>query len=348
MHKHLWIISLLVATLCACETDFDPYIPSKPTPVVYGVINPDDSLYQIRLTKSFVGPGSAYDYAQISDSLFFQNAKVYLDTYLDTNPGNDTLLESVELELLEIEPRQEGIFIRQPNLIYQTNFHELNIRPEQYHNQGLAYDIVLQMRAIIPGYADTVTAKTRLKKPPRIVNPKAHYQKVYFFGEIPFQVEWTHTSKDNYFELQVVFHYKEILEDEQREAAVEWVLTGIEYNESSIPGGVNNFYNYYLRPDIFYSHIRATIPVDHEVKARLVRNIDFVILTSDGTIKHYNEIGELADDYHGATYSNLNHGLGIFTSYNTVGVYGLRLGQRELDSLAFGTYTKHLNFKNWE
>jgi len=342
------IVLLSTLVFYACETDFDPYIPSKPTPVVYGIINPDDSLYQIRLTKSFVGPGSAYQYAQITDSLYFQNAQVYLDTYLESDTGNNALLESVELEFAQIEPRNEGIFASQPNLIYQTDYQHINLRPGQFSTLGLPYQVILQMRAIIPGYPDTVITQTHLKTPPRIVKPKSHFQKIYFFGEIPFQVSWTHTSKDNYFELQVIFHYKEILEDEQREAVVDWVLSGIEYNENSIPGGEHNFYAYYMRPDVFYSHIRAAISNSPQVKARLVRFIDFVILTSDGTIKNYNRIGELADDYHGASYSNINNGLGIFTSYNTKGVYSLRLGQRELDSLAFGAYTKHLNFKNWE
>ena len=33
---------------------------------------------------------------------------------------------------------------------------------------------------------------------------------------------------------------------------------------------------------------------------------------------------------------------------NTKGVYNQRLGQRELDSLALGSYTRHLNFSRWE
>lgn len=343
-NNFIGIIIILVWVFQACETGFDPYIPSKPIPVVYGVINPDDSLYQIRLTRSFVGPGNAYDYSQIPDSLYFNSAEVYLETYLP----NKKLHESTELELVEIEPRSEGIFASQPNMVYQTDFHHLGIRPEQFIEQGLPYDADLHLRVIIPGYRDTIIAQTRLKKPPRVVNPRANYQKVYFYGEVPFQIEWTHTESDNYFELQVVMKYREVLADGEREAQVDWVLSGIEYNEQTIPGGTNNFYAYYFRPETFYSQVRANIPYDPEVKGRVIKNLDFVILTSDKTIKDYNRVGEIADDYHGASYSNVTNGLGVFTAYNTTGVYNLRLGYRELDSLAFGHYTRHLNFKNWD
>lgn len=65
-------------------------------------------------------------------------------------------------------------------------------------------------------------------------------------------------------------------------------------------------------------------------------------------MNEYNRIGEMADDYHGASYSNIENGFGLFTAYNSIGVHDLHFGQRELDSLAFGKYTKHLRFKNWE
>jgi hypothetical protein len=84
------------------------------------------------------------------------------------------------------------------------------------------------------------------------------------------------------------------------------------------------------------------------VKGRVIRNVDFVILTSDYSIHDYNHISEISDDYRGASFSNIENGFGLFTTFNTIGVTKLRLGQRELDSLAFGKYTKHLNFKNWE
>lgn len=331
--------------LASCETEFDTYIESKATPVVYGVINPDDSLYQIRLSRSFVGPGNAYNYAQNVDSIYYPEAEVYLETYR----WGKQLLQSVRLDKVQIEDREDGIFAESPNYVYQTDFHNISLRPQQFEEMGIPYENnELVLRAIIPGYQDTIIARTELKAPPNVFNPRSNFQRVYFYGEIPFQMEWTHKSHNNYFEVKVIMHYREVLEDGEREATADWVLTGIEYNENSIPGGTNNFYAYYMRPETFYSQVRASIPNDSLVLGRTIRNVDFIILTSDGTIREYNRIGEMADDYHGASYSNITNGIGIFTNFSTVGVYNLRLGQRELDSLAFGIYTKHLKFKNWE
>jgi len=329
----------------SCTTDFDPYIETEPIPVVYGVINPQDSLYQVRLTKSYVGPGSAYDYAQLADSLYFEEANVYLETFLH----DQSLVQSIKLEPVEIAPREPGIFLTVPNRIYQTDETQLLIRPEHFQEMGRPYNAKLYLRAQIPGSPDTVLASTWLREPPRIINPRSTFQKVYFYGEVPFQMEWVHSSKDNYYEIQVVMRYREVLYDgTEREAQVDWVLSGIHYNEQTIPGGSNHFYAYYFRPENFYSQVRAAIKINPEVKGRVIRNLDFVIMTSDKTIQNYVRMGEIADDYRGATYSNVANGQGIFTSFNTTGVYNLRLGYRELDSLAYGQYTKHLNFKNWD
>lgn len=339
------LILLLISVLSfSCTTDFEPHIFTGSTPVVYGVINPQDSLYQVQLTKSFIGPGNAYEYAQITDSLYYKNARVYLES---RNFKGKTI-EEVELLQVEIANGDEGVFANIPNIIYQTDCNSISLRQSVLAEKGIPYEIDLFLRVEIPGYPEFIESYSRLKLPPKILNPKGTFQKVYFFGEEPFRMEWSHSTPETYFEIQVILHYKEVLEDSEREATADWNLTGIELNEMNFPGGSRTIYSYYFRPEVFYSQIRAAIAVNPEVKGRAIRHVDFVILTSDGAIKEYNEVGRISDDYNGATFTNIQNGLGLFASYNTFGVYGLRLGQRELDSLAKGSYTKHLRFNRWE
>jgi len=340
-----WLSLLLTCILgVSCSSDFEPHIMAEPTPVVYGIINPYDSLYNIRLTKSFIGPGNAYEYARVADSIYYSDARVFLES---KNFSGKTL-DRVELFPLEIEPRSPGIFTSSPNIVYQTDYKSIRLRPEMLSEDGIPYNIDLFLEISVPGRPELSTAMTRLKKEPRIINPKGNFQKVYFYGELPFYMEWTHDETDTYFEIKVVMRYREVLEEGEREAEVYWVLTGIEPNEVNFPGGTRTIYSYYFRPENFYSQIRAAVPKDPEVKGRVIRNLDFIILSSDGTIKEYNEVNQIADDYRGSSYSNILNGLGIFSAFIEKGVYNQRLGQRELDSLAFGIYTKHLNFKNWE
>lgn len=338
-------ILLIICTITlSCNSEFEPHIFSEPTPVVYGVINPQDSLYQIRLSKSFIGPGNAYNYAKTPDSIYYDEARVFLES----RNYNGKAIDKVELFPVEIQARKEGIFATTPNLAYQTDFKSIRLRPEILAQDGIAYEVDLFLLVEIPGLDEPVESSTRLKTEPGIINPKGNYQKVYFYGEVPFYMEWTHNNPNTYFEIKVVMHYREILENGEREAEAHWILTGIELNENNFPGGVKTIYTYHFRAENFYSQIRAAIPLDPEVKGRAISSVDFIILTSDGAIKDYNDIDQIADDYRGASYTNITNGLGLFSSYNTKGVYNQRLGQRELDSLALGMYTRHLHFSRWE
>lgn len=341
--QRLVFVILCCSILASCSTEFEPHLPSDSTPVVYGLINPDDSLYQVRLTRSYIGPGNAYDYAKISDSIYYNDARVFFET---RRPSGITI-ERVELFPVEVNKRQDGIFATEPNIVYQTDFNSIDLRAHISGNIDNNPDVSLFIEVNIPGNDSLVGSVSKLKEKPRIINPTSNFQKVYLYGEWPFYMEWTHTNPDTYFEIRVVMRYREILEEEEREAEVDWVLKGITVNENTFPGGTRTIYTYYFRPDNFYSQIRAAIPLDPEVKGRALISMDFIILTSDGSVKEYHQISNIADDYNGASYSNIINGLGLFATYNTIGVYDQKLGQRELDSLANGRYTRHLNFNPW-
>lgn len=339
------IVCILIVILnLSCSPEFEPHIQSEPTPVVYGIINPDDSLYQVRLTKSFIGPGNAYNYALIPDSIYYNGARVFFET----RNLKGLLIDKTELTQTQISNREPGNFLIEPNMVYQTDFNSIRLRQDILESDGIPYNLDLFVTVQIPGRTDTIMSRTRLKTMPGIINPSSNFRKVYFYGELPFFMEWVHEDDDNYFEIKVIMRYKDVLEDGERENEVFWVLKGIEPNEHTFPFGKRTIYSYYFRPENFYSQVRAVVPNDPRVKGRAIRSLDFIILTSDGAIKILNETEKISNDYNGAVYSNITNGLGLFTSYVEAGVYNQRLGQRELDSLAEGIYTKHLRFSRWE
>jgi hypothetical protein len=342
--RRIFILILSLAGLNSCrENEFNPNLIADPTPVVYGIIHPQDSIYSVRLTKTFNGAGSAYDMARIKDSLYFQGARVYFET----RTSNGKLVERVELVETVIEDRLPGIFAETPNVIYQTDASRLHIRPEYFLSQGKDYNLSLNLIAEIPGASVPVTAATQLRTLPRITKPQFSFMKVYFYSEEPFGMEWMDTNDDSDFEILVRLKYRDFLYDEQRDQVASWVLTGVDVNGTSFPGGERTVYSYYFRPENFYAKLAASIGDDPEVEARVAQNLDFIILSTNREMQFYRDIYEISDDYHGSGYSNIQNGLGLFTTYSSAGIYNLLLGQTELDSLAKGRYTKHLRFKNW-
>ncbi len=341
--KNFRHITLLAILFCSCEVEFNPNIATKSTPLVYGIINPADSLYSIRLTKTYNGAGNAYDFARIPDSIYFKDARVYLET----RDASGKKIESVELDETVIDDRVPGIFATTPNRVFQTDVTKIHLRPEYFASIGQPYNVQLSVRAVIPGYADQVTAWSHLRTIPKLIQPQYLFQKVYFYTEEPFWMQWSDTNSESYFEIVVRMHYTDFLYDDQREMTAEWVLTGIVANMVSFPGGERKVYSYYFRPENFFAKIRSVIKEDSEVEARVCRKLDFIVLSSNREMEYYRSVYAISDDYHGAGYTNIKNGFGLFTTNSSVGVFGLALGQQDLDSLAKGKYTSKLKFKNY-
>jgi hypothetical protein len=338
--RQLLFVLFLVSS---CQVEFNPNITAEPTPVVYGIISPQDSFYSIRLTKTFIGEGSALDFAKIPDSIYYTGARVFMET----RDLSGKLVEKVEMEEKTIGDRESGIFATTPNRIFQTDASKISLRPDDFIGTGQSYRLNLHLSAVIPGYPDTIRAMTRLRTVPRLTEPRSTFVKVYFYNEYPFWMQWLDTNEESYFQILIRMHYTDFLYDDEREMIAEWVLTGIETNVTSFPGGERKVYSYYFRPEHFYSQIRSAIKPDKEVEARVCGKVDFVVLSSNREMEYYRNVYEIADDYHGAGYTNVENGYGLFTTFSTTGVYGMTLGPDEIDSLASGSYTRHLKFKNY-
>ncbi len=54
---------------------------SDPTPIVYGILCPDDSIHYIRLTKSFISESSPWDEAKIPYSQYFASLHYRSDLF---------------------------------------------------------------------------------------------------------------------------------------------------------------------------------------------------------------------------------------------------------------------------
>jgi hypothetical protein len=339
--KFLFPVLPALVMLTGCSDIFEPNIPSTPIPVIYGVISPQDSTYSVRLTKTFIGAGNALDYARIPDSIYYANAKVFLETRNLTGG----LISRTELQERTIEARLPGIFATAPNRIFQTDASQIRLRPEDFPTD--AYNLNLWLKVVVPGQADTISAATRLRTIPRLTEPRYTFVRVYFYTEEPFLMEWYDTNKESYFQILVRMHYTDFLYDGEREMTAEWVLSGIETNMTGYPGGGHKYYSYYFRPENFYAKVRSVIPPDPEVEARICRKVDFIVLSSNREMEYYRDVYEISDDYHGTGYSNITNGFGIFTTYSSTGIYGLELGRTEQDSLAAGRYTRHLRFRSY-
>ena len=85
-----FVISLLIAS---CDNTLDILDDYKETPIVYGLLNKNDTVNYIRLQKGFLGAGNALLMAQYSDSIYYDTSEVDVHIYSIINgQQTDTII----------------------------------------------------------------------------------------------------------------------------------------------------------------------------------------------------------------------------------------------------------------
>ena len=89
----------------------------KSIPVVYGLINAQDTAHYIRVEKAFLDPNvSGPELARIPDSLYYDNIQVQIER---TGSSEDTYTLNRVDGNLEGFVREDGLFAKSPNYLYK-------------------------------------------------------------------------------------------------------------------------------------------------------------------------------------------------------------------------------------
>lgn len=156
MKNSAFFFSLLIASFCwsACATDFQLNAPPKDIWVVYGVLDANDTLQHIRVSRAFLPESNALEYARERDESV-KGLQVLLK-------GAGTEMEAVQLDSVLKNP-EDGTFYPYTTLYqFETNGSTALVPGERYD---------LEIRQ--PG-VDTflLTAYTEVPEPVRFDSPR--------------------------------------------------------------------------------------------------------------------------------------------------------------------------------
>ncbi len=106
----------------SCENELKTTGEFKEIPVVYGLLNWQDSAQYIRIERAFLDDKiGATVLAANADNLYFKDAEVHL---LKVNNANNQIAQDIVLQKVdgtqEGYPRATGIFANTPNFLYKT------------------------------------------------------------------------------------------------------------------------------------------------------------------------------------------------------------------------------------
>jgi len=337
------LIPILFLLLCSCKNDLEVIQPGKTLPIIYGLVSPQDSVYRIRLTRSFLAEGDIETVARNPDSLYFYNADVRLQ--LRTADGG--IIGEKEMKLTQIEDKTDGLFVTHPNYIYQCNPFDVSFKDLP---AGAEFNLIVE----VPDADSTASAQSKIPEEPELLSALGLLTKstVNLFHFTRNVVLIKHV-REFYTEFELIFRYSEYRLD-------SWVPKEFVYTRKIMPGEPQYYPegqplwrreypdSIYLDEAFMYPLISNRINEDPEVTSRQFKEIELRVFNADAEFANYYYAGQYLTDYNNQNYSNIINGLGLFASYWTMTYPAMNLNNQSMDSLCSGRFTKNLKFRNWE
>jgi len=310
----LVIISLIL--LCSCSDGFVPYvIDSRPIPVVYGLIDVDDSIHYIKLTKTFVGSDNAYRLAKDTANVLYDSVNLVI-TCLD---GNQNVVKKLAFTKTYVTPSTPGLFTPQREWYY--------VSTEKFPSRD-SFEY-FRLEASLYSENDTLNSYLfRYLDPVKIYAPNRKVKYFSVYNETITTVESTGFSQCG---SSLRFRYSENINGKNIDRSFVKFLfdyTGI------IP----------ITPQKFYSLIRGGIKDNPEIEYRTFIGLDIFSYTAGAEFIDYIKTYNADTDPYEALSNIFNNGIGMLATYTKDSITNLKLDQKTIDSLADGQYTKDLKF----
>ena len=290
------ITSLFI--LISCDKTVDLFEDYKDITIVYGLINPKDSISYIRIEKAFLSTENIYQIAKIPDSNLYSYK---LDVKILS--GN----QIIEFDTITIYNKNEGIFYA-PNM--QVYF------AETINRLDINEPLFLEIKNPVSG--KTIRSETNLHSSSaiKVVRP------IYFISfEKNSTLSFETIADISIYQPTVRFHYMEQVPNEPNTAVYKYVDWPFAFMTSRTLFGGETL-NVPITGENFYRYLLKTISPTNDFE-RYHGMIEFVIGTSEYSFYAYHESCQPSSTVvmNRGVYTNIENGYGVFSGVSSGGKY---------------------------
>lgn len=303
----------IFAVTHACTTDFDITADYKEVVIVYGLLSQNDTTHYLRINKAFLGEGNALTYASIADSSFLGNdVEVKL-----IEKNNSTFVRDILFDTITIHNKETGEFYAPDQVVYKAD-------------AVLNPDYTYELRITNKKTGNEVSAITNLvhnfnlTKPtaPQNTAPKIDFKRDTFSIQ---KIEWNSAENGRLYQPMLTFYYKEVYSNgDTITRSLPWTFSSSVSND--LTGSEKMLVEY--RSEDFFLLCESQIPYadqqqEESVQRRLADHFDITFTVVGDEFNTYLDVngpttGLLLEK---PSYTNINNGLGVFSSKYTKIVY---------------------------
>ena len=336
MKKLLFIFSIAFC-LTACKNELVTIEGWKDIPVVYGLLSLNDTATYFRIEKAFVdATKTPNELAQLPDSLYYKDVTV---TLVRTRNNERFILTQVNGNT-EGYVRKDGIFAKAPNYLYKIKNSDLTLKADE------EWRIEVQRKGETKPIAK---ATTKVIGNYEVTNPSTTPVFLRLDNNFTLTLE-TEEKTGKFYDIKLLFNYDETDPTKPNSTVakqLKWDFTtsGQRRSSGNVPDPILSFTR---KGQDFYTFLGDNIPETAGV-IRTFKSIDFEIYIGGQEFIDYITVGIANTGITGSqtipTYTNIENGLGLFSSRNKVVKTGVKFSDVALDLLKNSAFTKKLNFR---
>lgn len=318
----------LLLGFSSCETDVDLLEDYREIPVIYGLINPNDSVQYVRVQRAYLGEGNLLVMAQVPDSIYYNPADIKLSLE-KVSIGANTVISTEDFSVTTEIKKDEGLFTNDGHYLFKLST-----------PNGLDDNYYYRIRFENIATGKVVTASTKIIEP-MTFSAFSNSVKVNLANVNPYQIRFSSPKWGRIFGLimRIKFNEYDTISLALDTVHVDYKLKNI----TSLGTNGGEQLAFALKGEDIFKFMGSAIGPQNGSKKRILSSFRADYLFTSGTDDLYNYI-EINSPNNVVSYvpsfTNLSDGRGLFTCRSTNSVNGVQFNELTLDSILNGQYTK--------
>ena len=315
MKKIYLLVSVFTIIFTSCDTDFDVNAEWEEVTVVYGLLDAGDEMktQQIKISKAFLGKMDALQMAQFADSINFDQGELAVKVIRVKNNGTRDTITLDEVPTL----RNDGVF-NDSIIVYtfeNNNFLNSNFEYELLIKNNITGNEVSSTTNIISGFNFDMGAGFPFGFIETWIpgNPSA----TKFSSTV---VTWGNSTDNGVqYQIELIFNYNE------NDIAKNLIYTSSVLEETNI---------FEFEGEKFFNFLKNELVKDPLIERKFL-SIDLIMTVGSENLKTYRVINEEITGIvqERPQFTNINNGIGLFSSRFTKTRKGFSIANRTIDYL---------------
>ena len=299
-NKHLILcftgICAILLSLFSCEKEFNPRDKYKDITIVYGLINPVDTVHYIRIHKAFLGEESIIVMAKEPDSSLYPVEDIDVRIYeIKIDPTTKKRLDSTQLavdtKILE-KDKDSGNFYYPKQRVYY--FEKIFEKTTVYGEDFYTIDNIIKIEVELKKTGKIVYAETSLVNSFNVTAPRKESMLNLKPDQVLSKFIWNNAKNGRIYDVYYTMYYGEGKDGDPANKYEKKSSTWHVGSHSALKTGDETLQteNFSYNPGAFYAHIIRDIPYNKNVWRRPYREVSLSIWCGSEDFYYYHNIND--------------------------------------------------------